>query len=178
MLRDGTGTGTGEDRADSSIDAEEAVDVQLAQVNVSRLAAPLTSAQLAGFVAASGPVEAASTAAEGFCWRTHLVVPAGSRTHPFAWDVGDSAGMVVNLSVWASLEPLLAFVHTGPHLDALRQRRSWFLRHPEQAAAIWWVPDGHRPPLREAEERLRHLREHGPTPTAFTAARPFPAPEG
>jgi hypothetical protein len=148
----------------------------VAQVNVSRLLAPLTSAQLAGFVAASGPVEDAGAAAPGFVWRTHLVVPPGSRTHPFAWDLGDSHGLVVNLSVWRSLEALEAFVHEGVHLAALRQRRSWFARHPEPAAVLWWVREGHRPTLPEAEERLRRLREDGPTDFAFSAARPFPPP--
>lgn len=150
--------------------------MELAQVNVSRLRAPMTSPPLAGFVRATGPIEAAGARAPGFRWRRYLLVPAGSRTHPFAWDVGESAGLVVNLSVWESLETLLAFVHADPHLDALRQRRSWFQRHPDPAAALWWVPEGHRPSLHEAEERLRHLRRHGPTGQAFTTAQPCPAP--
>lgn len=150
--------------------------MHLAQVNVSRLVAPLTSAQLASFVAASGPVEAEGAAAPGFLWRNHLVVPAGSRTHPFAWDRGESCGLVVNLSTWRSLPELERFVHSGRHREALRQRRSWFLPHPQAAAALWWVPDGHRPRWPEAEERLRILREDGPTQRAFTARRPFAAP--
>jgi hypothetical protein len=150
--------------------------VQLAQVNVSRLLAPLSSPRLAGFVAASAPVEAAGAAAPGFVWRTHAEVPRGARTHPFAWDLGDSAGLVVNLSVWDSLEALDRFVHADPHRAALRQRRAWFAPHPEAASVLWWVPEGHRPRLTEAEERLRHLRMHGPTTYAFTAAHPSPPP--
>ena len=150
--------------------------MHLAQVNVSRLLAPLSSLQLAGFVAAAPPVEAAGAAAPGFVWRTHAEVPRGARTHPFAWDLGDSAGLVVNLSVWDSLEALDRFVHSGLHLEALRQRRSWFARHPEATSVLWWVPKGHRPRLAEAAERLRHLRAHGPTPYAFTAAHPSPLP--
>ena len=42
---------------------------QLAQVNVARLAAPLDSVQLAGFVANLAPVNAAADAADGFVWR-------------------------------------------------------------------------------------------------------------
>jgi hypothetical protein len=151
--------------------------VHLAQVNVSRLLAPLSSPQLAGFVAASGPVEAAGAAAEGFVWRTHAEVAPGRRLHPFAWDLGDSAGLVVNLSVWESPEALDRFVHGAPHREALRQRRSWFARHPEASSALWWVPEGRRPRLAEAAERLRHLRAHGPTPYAFTPARAWPAQE-
>jgi hypothetical protein len=150
--------------------------VHLAQVNVSRLLAPLSSPQLEGFVAAAGPVESAGAAAPGFVWRKHAEVPPGWSTHPFGWDLGDSAGLVVNLSVWESLEALDRFVHEAPHLQALRQRRSWFARHPEATSALWWVREGHRPGLAEAAERLRHLRAHGPTAYAFTAAHPCPVP--
>ena len=149
--------------------------MHLAQVNVARLLAPMSSPQLAGFVAAAGPVEAAGAAARGYVWRTQVQVPPGRRTHPFSWDLADSAGLVINLSVWESLEALDAFVHSSPHVDALRQRRSWFARHPEATNALWWVPVGRRPRVPDAAERLRHLREHGPTAFAFTATDPFPA---
>lgn len=150
--------------------------MHLAQVNVSRLVAPLSAPQLEGFVAASGPVEAEGAAAAGFVWRRQVTVPPGRRLHPFAWDVGDSAGLVVNLSVWESLESLDAFVHDGLHRDALRRRRSWFVVRPEATGALWWVPVGRRPPLQDAADRLRHLRTHGPSAHAFTAARPWPVP--
>lgn len=35
---------------------------------------------------------------------------------------------------------------------------------------------GERPTVQDAEERLRHLREHGPTERAFTLRTGFPAP--
>lgn len=150
--------------------------MHLAQANVSRLLAPLSSPQLTGFVAASGPIEAAGAAATGFVWRTHAEVPRGARLHPFAWDLGNSPGLVVNLSVWESLEALRRFVHDGLHREALRQRRSWFAQHPEATSVLWWVPVGRRPRMREAADRLRHLREHGPTAYAFTATHSWPPP--
>jgi hypothetical protein len=42
--------------------------------------------------------------------------------------------------------------------------------------ALWWVPAGHLPTIGEAEERLAHLRVHGPTPHAFTIKHRFPHP--
>jgi hypothetical protein len=41
----------------------------------------------------------------------------------------------------------------------------------------WWVPRGHIPTITEAEERLRHLRRHGPTPHAFTLKVHVPPPD-
>jgi hypothetical protein len=40
---------------------------------------------------------------------------------------------------------------------------------------LWWVPCGHIPSVAEAEERLEHLRRHGPTPFAFTFKTRFSA---
>ncbi len=42
---------------------------------------------------------------------------------------------------------------------------------------LWWIPAGTIPTLDEAEERLLHLRKHGPTPRAFTFRDPFPPGE-
>lgn len=39
-----------------------------------------------------------------------------------------------------------------------------------------WIPAGQLPAVGDAEQRVRHLREHGPTPHAFTFRTPFPAP--
>jgi hypothetical protein len=54
---------------------------------------------------------------------------------------------------------------------------SGFERMSESYTACWWVPAGHRPSTDEAEERLLHLRSHGPTSTAFTLQQSFPPPD-
>ncbi|HYB22900.1 MAG TPA: DUF3291 domain-containing protein, partial [Solirubrobacteraceae bacterium] len=52
----------------------------------------------------------------------------------------------------------------------------WFERL-ELHLVLWWVPIGHRPTVAEAENRLEHLRAHGPTPAAFTFRRYFDSPD-
>jgi hypothetical protein len=59
----------------------------------------------------------------------------------------------------------------------MRRRREWFASMAEAVTALWWIPAGHIPTVAEAEERLEHLRRHGPTPHAFTFRHLFPAPE-
>jgi uncharacterized protein DUF3291 len=39
---------------------------------------------------------------------------------------------------------------------------------------LWWVPEGHRPDLDEAGERLARLHADGPTPYAFDLRTTFP----
>ena len=71
------------------------------------------------------------------------------------------------MSVWESIEALAGFVYHSGHIEVLRRRCEWFERI-KPHTALWWVPAGHIPSLQEAQARLAHLRDHGPTPLAFT----------
>jgi hypothetical protein len=149
---------------------------ELAQVNIARLAAPLDSRQLADFVANLEPVNAAADAADGFRWRLQDESGDATSVEGFGWAAGDSVGVIVNLSVWRDLEALLGFVYAERHRAVLRRRREWFLPMLEAYVACWWVPAGHRPGVGEAEDRVRHLRAHGPSEHAFTPRAPYDAP--
>lgn len=131
--------------------------------------APLSEPELAWFVEALEPVNAAADGAPGFRWR--LQTEDGDATAIRAF--GDDR-LIVNMTVRASLEALGDFVYRNPaHLAVLRRRRDSFARIAEAHQVLWWVPAGHRPTVAEAEQRLEHLRRHGPTAWAFT----FPDPE-
>ncbi|MDT7784251.1 MAG: hypothetical protein QOF58_2670 [Pseudonocardiales bacterium] len=135
---------------------------ELAQINISRLLAPLDSPQLKEFVDALDEVNAVADAAPGFRWR--LQSEAGDAT---AIRVFDDDWLIVNMSVWESPETLLAYVYGDAHRSVLRGRRKWFHHPVEAMTALWWVPVGHRPSTAEAEERLVHLRAHGPSSHVF-----------
>jgi hypothetical protein len=145
--------------------------VHLAQVNVARLRAPLDSPQLADFVAALEPINALGDRSRGFVWR--LQTEDGDAT---SIRVLDDDSIMVNLTVWESIEALADFAYRGRHREVMRRRREWFENMAEAYLALWWVPVGHVPTVKEAEERLMHLRRHGPTPFAFTFRAPFPPP--
>ena len=150
---------------------------ELAQVNVSRLLAPLDSPLLADFVAALDEVNAEGDRAPGFLWRLQTEDGNATAIRAFGWDARDSHGVIVNLTVWTSVEALAAFTFSGRHLAIMRRRRTWFARAVEATTALWWVPAGHRPSTDEAEDAVRHLRTHGPTLRAFAFPQPFPAPD-
>ena len=59
----------------------------------------------------------------------------------------------------------------------LRRRLEWFEKPDQPTTVLWWVPEGHRPDLDEAMERLTALRADGPTQAAFDLTTTFPAPE-
>ncbi|MFJ9891832.1 DUF3291 domain-containing protein [Streptomyces sp. NPDC091280] len=137
---------------------------ELAQVNISRLQFPLDSPELKDFVDALDPVNAVADAAEGFETGNATDVPV----------LGDD-WLIVNMSVWRDTNTLTAFMYQGQHRELMARRREWFERIREAMTALWWVPAGHRPTVAEAEDRLLHLRAHGPTPYAFTLRTSFPA---
>jgi Domain of unknown function (DUF3291) len=148
----------------------------LAQVNIGRLQAPLDSPRLAGFMAALDPVNAVADAAPGFVWRLQTEDGNATAVRAFEWDVAGSAGVIMNMSVWESVEALAAFVYSDIHRSVLRRRREWFRPMAEAYTAMWWIPGGTVPTTDDAEDRVRHLRAHGPTAYAFTLRQHFPPP--
>ena len=147
-------------------------DFQLAQVNIALPREPIDAPLLADFVAQLAPVNASADAAPGFVWR--LQTEEGDATGIRAF--GDDR-LIVNMSVWESLDALRGFVYRdASHLAVLRRRREWFERL-ESLLVLWWVPSGHRPTVAEAEERMARLRAVGPSPEAFTFRRHFPPPD-
>lgn len=147
---------------------------QLAQLNIALPVEPLDAPALVDFVAALAPVNALADAAPGFVWR--LRTEDGDAT-AVRWPGDGDPRLVVNLSVWESLLSLADFVYAGGHIEVLRRRREWFFPMQEACIVLWWVAEGHRPTVEEAAERLAVLREHGPSPHAFTFRTAFPPPE-
>ena len=85
-------------------------DDHLAQVNIALPVEPLTSQRLAEFVELLEPVNALADSAPGFVWR--LQTEDGDATAVRA--LGDDR-LIVNMSVWASVEDLAAFVFGSYH---------------------------------------------------------------
>jgi hypothetical protein len=152
------------------------VEYELAQVNVARMLAPLDDPRLAAFVDALEPVNAQADAAPGFVWRLQTEDGNATAIGGFEADAGDSAGMIVNMSVWLDVESLAAFVYGPMHREILRRRREWFLPMTEAYTACWWVPAGSRPTVAEAETKVHLLRSLGPTPESFTLGTHFGRP--
>jgi Domain of unknown function (DUF3291) len=146
----------------------------LAQLNIGIPRGPLDGPVMQEFMDSLDSVNAVADAAPGFVWR--LQTDEGNATALRAF--GDDR-LILNMSVWESLEALRGFVYSSrAHLDVLRRRREWFEQMAELFVALWWVEAGHTPTIAEAEERLTLLRAVGPSPDAFTFRRHFPPPTG
>ncbi|MFI1869129.1 DUF3291 domain-containing protein [Streptomyces jumonjinensis] len=144
---------------------------ELAQVNIARMKYPLDAPEMKDFADGLDPVNAVAEAADGFRWR--LQDDRGDATDQRIF--GDE-WLLVNLSVWRNADALTAFMYQGLHRELLSRRYEFFERVQEVMSTMWWVPMGHRPTVREAEEKLLLVREKGPTPEAFTLRTGFPPP--
>ena len=78
----------------------------LAQINISRLLAPLDDPKIAAFVAQLEPINALADKAPGFVWR--LKSESGNATD-IAYN--DDPFVIVNMSVWESIEALRGFAY-------------------------------------------------------------------
>ena len=148
-----------------------AAGFHVAQVNIVLPREPIDSPALAEFVALLEPVNALADAAPGFVWR--LQDEGGDAT---AINAFDDDRILVNMSVWESVDALWDFVYAGEHLTVMRRRREWMIRPERAYMALWWIPAGHIPTTAEAEERVATLEARGPSPEAFTFKQRYPAP--
>ncbi|GAA1028965.1 DUF3291 domain-containing protein [Virgisporangium ochraceum] len=141
----------------------------IAQLNIARLAAPLDSPRLKGFVDLLAEINDLADRSPGFVWRLQDESGDATAIRPFGDDV------IVNLTVWESIEALYAYTYRSAHLPVLQRRREWFERSAGPHLVLWWIDGSARPTVAEAARRLAHLDEHGPTPDAFTFRTQFAA---
>jgi hypothetical protein len=145
---------------------------QLAQVNIARMLAPITDPIMADFVNNLERINGLAESAPGFIWR--LKTPAGDAT---SLRVFDDEWMIINMSVWDSVDALHQFTYYSPHVEIYRRRKEWFSKLTELGVALWWVPAGYTPTPEDAKAKLAYLNAHGPTPLAFTFKQPFTVDE-
>jgi GNAT superfamily N-acetyltransferase len=81
--------------------------------------------------------------------------------------------VIVNLTVWESIEALKAFAYRGTHRDFFRRRDEWFVEGASRTA-LWWIPAGTIPTTEDATRRLAFIDAFGRSPYAFEMGRTEP----
>lgn len=142
--------------------------MNIAELNIATLAAPLDSPQLKDFVDWLDEINELADNSPGFVWRLQDENGDATSIRPFGDDV------IVNLTVWESVEALYEYTYRSAHLPVLQRRREWFVRSTRPHMVLWWIDESARPTPAEAARRLAHLEEHGPTGHAFTFRNQFP----
>jgi hypothetical protein len=140
----------------------------LAQINIAHAQAPMESAVMKGFVDRLAEINALADNSPGFVWR--LQTDEGDSTALRAFE---DPMLLVNMSVWESLDSLKNYVYKSLHVELIRDRDAWFNKMTRPYQALWWVPMGHIPSVTEGKEKLELLQKGVPTIDAFTFVKPF-----
>jgi hypothetical protein len=144
----------------------------IAQINIGRVKGPIESPIMAGFVDRLEEINALADRSPGFVWRLQTSQGDATYFRPY-----DDDRILVNMSVWESVEALKTYVYRTVHAEVMRQRHEWFEQFSSSYLALWWVPAGHIPGIDEAKKRIAHLDRHGPTQFAFTFKTIYQADE-
>jgi len=145
----------------------------LAQLNIGRVLGPIGSPIMAGFVAQLEEINALAEATPGFVWRLQGDTGDATDYRPYA----DDPTMLMNMSVWESVESLRDYVYKSAHRGPLQDRLKWFERPTKPHLVLWWVPAGHIPSIDEAVKRVDFRHAHGDTAAAFSFSKVFPPPD-
>lgn len=144
---------------------------ELAQLNIATMLAPLDSPILADFVAALDRINALADESPGFVWR----LKSDTDDAVIAEELF-GAEVIVNMSVWRSVDELHSYIYGGGHAQIMSRRKEWFSRMKDTYTVLWWVPEGHRPSPAEAKLKLELLGSKGASEEAFTFKNRFPMP--
>lgn len=137
----------------------------LAELNVGRLLAPTDDPRVAEFMAALDRVNGLGKRMPGFVWMMEgSGEPGKGNTEA---KIGGDPQFVSNLTVWTDVQSLEHFVWNTVHRAFYERRAEWFEVLGKMHFVMWWVPEGHRPTLDEALERLAHLQANGNSDRAF-----------
>ena len=141
----------------------------LAQLNIATLRYPIDDPRIADFANALPSVNGAGEQSPGYVWR--LQSDGGDATDI---QVFDDPLIIVNLTVWESIEDLKTFAYRGIHRDFFRRRTEWFVEGSTRTA-LWWLPAGQLPTTGDAKRRLDFIDRFGSSPYAFTMGQNHPS---
>lgn len=140
----------------------------IAQINIARMLAPLDTPVMADFVANLDRINTLAEEAPGFVWRLKGDGNDATSLRPY-----EDNWIIVNMSVWESVEALYQYTYYSGHVEIFRRKKEWFEKMSAPALVMWWIPAGHIPTVSEGKARLDDLEKYGPTPLAFTFKQQF-----
>ena len=147
------------------------MEYHLAQVNTAKMNAELDDPIMSGFVQRLDEINVLAENSKGFVWRFQTETGDATYLRPF-----DDIRILFNMSVWETMEDLKNYVYVSKHVELLKSKASWFKKLDEAHLALWWIQKGYMPSVEEALEKLRLVKTQGPSPDAFTFAKPYPKP--
>jgi Domain of unknown function (DUF3291) len=148
---------------------------QLAEINIARMkGVDINDPIMKEFVDNLVLVNTLAENSEGFVWRLKDEESSNST----AFNPYNDEQVIINISVWESIETLENYVFKTFHTDFLKRRKEWFQTYGKASTAMWWIPEGQFPTIEEAVEKLDELQKNGATEKVFNFRKKYSAPSG
>ena len=146
---------------------------QIAEINIAKMkGVDINDPIMKEFVDNLDTVNTLAEQSDGFVWRLKDENDNATSLNPY-----NDEQIIINVSVWKSIESLENYMYKTFHSEFLRRRKEWFLKFGKASTAMWWVPEGHIPTLDEAVEKLDYLQQNGPSQLVFDLRNKFSEPE-
>ena len=145
---------------------------QLAEINIGRIkGVTIEDPVMKEFVDNLDTINQLAEGSKGFVWRLKDENNNATHLNPY-----NDEQVIINISVWETIEDLEFYVYKTFHTDFLRRRKEWFQTYGKAYTAMWWVPAGQFPSIAEATEKLDYLQKNGPSALVFNFKNKFPHP--
>ena len=145
---------------------------QLAQINIARMkGVDINDPIMTEFVENLDRVNALAESSAGFVWRLKDENNNATSVNPY-----NDEQVIINISVWESIETLENFVYKTFHTDFLKRRREWFQTFGKAYTAMWWIEKDQFPTIEEAVAKLDFLQNNGASTVVFDFRNKFNAP--
>ena len=145
---------------------------QIAEINIARVkGVNINDPIMQEFVENLDAVNALAECSEGFVWRLKDDTNNATSLNPY-----NDEQVIINISVWESIESLENYVYKTFHTDFLKRRREWFQTFGKAHTAMWWIESGNYPTLEEAVEKLDMLQKNGASEAVFDFRNKYEQP--
>ena len=145
---------------------------QLAQINIAQMiGVNIDDPIMNEFVDNLDKVNELAEDSPGFIWRLKDESNNASNFNPF-----NDEQIIINISVWETIESLENFTYKTFHTDFLKRRKEWFKKYGKAHYALWWIKNEAYPTVEESIERLKLLQLNGSSESAFNFKTKFPNP--
>ena len=143
----------------------------IAPINIGRIRYETDDPRMADFMDNLDRINELAERSEGFVWR--LKDDTNNATNIRLYD---DPKLLLNMSVWRSIEVLETFTYKTVHTRFLERREEWFQPVQDAYLALWWVESDRLPTAGEGQEKVAYLQMNGPSQMAFTFKERFPMP--
>lgn len=142
--------------------------MHLAHLNIARAQYALDAPEMKTFVDQLASISTIAQKSDGFIWQL-----VGTANNVMKYQSRGGDNIIVNLSVWSSLERLINFMSNTQYSEFIRRKSEWFESSPGASYVLWWQEEEVIPTVDEAMIRLEHLRSYSDSPYAFSLKVPF-----